>query len=173
MELYSYPLIRYNYVCEVVTDGVMIKYKIGEVAKLAGVSKRTVDYYTNLGLLRPVRSASNYRYYTDETLVRLKVIETMKIGRFTLEEIKEQLNAWDSFHRTAAGRAAERKKINVEGLRWQLKQLENQLAQLQSGGTATADAAQAARLRTKITVQSMALSQALVLYINEVSVYLK
>ncbi|MCG8400518.1 MAG: MerR family transcriptional regulator [Firmicutes bacterium] len=148
----------------------MTKYKIGEVAKLAGVSKRTVDYYTNLGLLRPVRSASNYRYYTDETLMRLKVIETMKIGRFTLEEIKEQLNAWDSFRLTAAGGVAEREKISVEGLRRQLKQLESQLAQLQSDGTTVVDAA---KLRTKITVQSMALFQSLALYINEVSIYLK
>ncbi|MES9683047.1 MerR family DNA-binding transcriptional regulator, partial [Gottfriedia acidiceleris] len=28
-----------------------IVYKIGELAKEVGVSKRTIDYYTNLGLL--------------------------------------------------------------------------------------------------------------------------
>ncbi|MCY8721167.1 MerR family DNA-binding transcriptional regulator, partial [Bacillus sp. S10C12M] len=31
-------------------------YRISELAALAGVTKRTVDYYTNLGLLTPARS---------------------------------------------------------------------------------------------------------------------
>jgi len=46
-------------------------------------------------LLSPIRSESNYRYYSDETLLRLKIIEVMKAQRFTLEEIKEQLNLFE------------------------------------------------------------------------------
>lgn len=149
----------------------MKKYKIGEIAKLAGVSKRTIDYYTNLGLLRPVRSESNYRYYGEETLVRLKMIEGMKMSRFTLEEIREQLGILDRgdlpVHPGATGN-----NINVELLRRQLKHLEKQLVQLQPGSVAGLDEAQAARLRSKVMVQSMALFQSLMIYINEVTVYI-
>jgi MerR family transcriptional regulator, copper efflux regulator len=71
-------------------------YKIGELARLADVSPRTIDYYTKLGLIEPEkRSDTNYRLYSDETLNRLKRIESMKNEKYTLEEIKaniQQLN---------------------------------------------------------------------------------
>ncbi|MBP1963452.1 MerR family transcriptional regulator [Paenibacillus aceris] len=70
-------------------------YKIGELAKLADVSSRTIDYYTKLNLIEPEkRSDTNYRLYSDETLNRLKRIETMKNEKYTLEEIKANLQQW-------------------------------------------------------------------------------
>ena len=68
-------------------------YKIGELAKLADVSPRTIDYYTKLSLIEPEkRSDTNYRLYSDETLTRLKRIESMKNEKYTLEEIKAIYN---------------------------------------------------------------------------------
>jgi MerR family copper efflux transcriptional regulator len=70
-------------------------YKIGELARLADVSPRTIDYYTKLGLLEPEkRSDTNYRLYSNETLIRLKRIESMKKEKYTLEEIKVNLEQW-------------------------------------------------------------------------------
>lgn len=70
-------------------------YKIGELAKLADVSSRTIDYYTKLSLIEPERrSDTNYRLYSDETLNRLKRIESMKNEKYTLEEIKANLQQW-------------------------------------------------------------------------------
>ncbi|MDR6548921.1 MerR family transcriptional regulator [Paenibacillus qinlingensis] len=70
-------------------------YKIGELAKLADVSPRTIDYYTKLSLIEPEkRSDTNYRLYSGETLHRLKRIESMKNEKYTLEEIKAQLQQW-------------------------------------------------------------------------------
>jgi hypothetical protein len=71
--------------------GELKHYKIGDIAQLAGVSRRTIDYYTKLGLLQPIRSENNYRYYTRHTLARLKIIEALKAQRFTLDEIREQI----------------------------------------------------------------------------------
>lgn len=62
------------------------------MARLAGVSKRTIDYYTNRGLLNPTRMDNNYRYYSEDSLIRLNLIEGMKKKRLTLEEIKENLD---------------------------------------------------------------------------------
>lgn len=149
----------------------MKKYKIGEIAKLAGVSKRTIDYYTNLGLLKPVRSESNYRYYGGDTLARLKMIESMKMSRFTLEEIREHLSVIDESYPPESP-VAKGEPVDLEALRRQLKQLEKQLAQLQPGAVASLDEDQAHRLRSRIMLQSMALFQSLILYVNEVSIYI-
>lgn len=66
--------------------------KIGELAEMANVTKRTVDYYTNMGLLKAERSASNYRYYSVKELERLRCIEEYKRKNLSLEDIKERLN---------------------------------------------------------------------------------
>ncbi|PAK39179.1 hypothetical protein CHI08_18890 [Peribacillus simplex] len=61
------------------------------MAEMANVTKRTVDYYTNLGLLKAERSASNYRYYSVGELERLRRIEGYKRENLSLEDIKEIL----------------------------------------------------------------------------------
>ncbi|WP_400245114.1 MerR family transcriptional regulator [Niallia sp. JL1B1071] len=43
-----------------------MKLRIGDLAKVTGVIKRIIDYYTNLGLLQAERSQINYRYYREE-----------------------------------------------------------------------------------------------------------
>ncbi|MEK5144651.1 MULTISPECIES: MerR family transcriptional regulator [unclassified Paenibacillus] len=72
-------------------------YRIGELAKAAGVSERTIDYYTKLGLITPEeRSLKNYRLYNDETLNRLERINQMKQEKYSLEEIRQTLIKWNS-----------------------------------------------------------------------------
>ncbi|WP_176585846.1 MerR family transcriptional regulator [Priestia megaterium] len=61
---------------------------MGELANLAHVTKRTIDHYTNIGLLKAERSASNYRYYTEEALKRIHVIEEYKKKGLSLMDIK-------------------------------------------------------------------------------------
>lgn len=63
-------------------------YRISELAALAGVTKRTVDYYTNLGLLTPARSCSNYRYYDENALKRLIFIVDCKKQRLACPILK-------------------------------------------------------------------------------------
>ncbi|MBJ7967609.1 MULTISPECIES: MerR family transcriptional regulator [Bacillus cereus group] len=68
------------------------RYRIGEVAELAQVSKRTIDYYTNLGLLEAKRSNKNYRYYDESAVDRLKFIEKCKQLNMQLSEIRKVLD---------------------------------------------------------------------------------
>ncbi|NDI36419.1 MerR family transcriptional regulator [Chengkuizengella sediminis] len=72
-------------------------YKIGELSNIAGVSSRTVDYYTKIGLIHPIKrlEKSNYRLYNDETLQRLKRIEMLKKDKYSLDEIKHTLDQLD------------------------------------------------------------------------------
>lgn len=64
---------------------------IGEVAKLSGLSTRTVDYYTRCGLFPVERSEANYRLYPTTVLQTLERIQLLKKQRMTLAEIKQVL----------------------------------------------------------------------------------
>ncbi|WP_331658005.1 MerR family DNA-binding transcriptional regulator [Lacrimispora sp.] len=49
-----------------------MEYTINKLAKLAGVSTRTLRYYDELGLLSPARVSSNgYRIYGQKEIDRL------------------------------------------------------------------------------------------------------
>ncbi|WP_238323391.1 MerR family transcriptional regulator [Planococcus antarcticus] len=67
--------------------------KIGEIAKLSGVSTRTIDYYTVSGLLHSERSDSNYRLYPTSALQTLERIQLLKKQRLSISEIKEIIDA--------------------------------------------------------------------------------
>lgn len=62
--------------------------RIGELAKEAGVTPRTIRYYESLGLLGPSeREGKGFRYYTEVELARLRKIDALKTLGLTLEEI--------------------------------------------------------------------------------------
>jgi len=65
-------------------------YRIGELARKAKVTTRTVRYYESLGLLKTQdRKNGNQRHYTDEDLVYLNRILQLKKYGMSLEEISE------------------------------------------------------------------------------------
>ncbi len=67
-------------------------FRIGELAKLVGVSQRTVDYYTRLGLIVPMqRTEGNYRIYDEGAVQRLHLIKAMQAQRIPLAEIAVKL----------------------------------------------------------------------------------
>jgi len=77
-------------------------YRVGEVARLSGVSIRTLHHYDELGLLRPAYVGPNgYRYYGKEELLRLQQILFHRELGLSLGEIGRILDAPD-FNRAAA-----------------------------------------------------------------------
>jgi MerR family transcriptional regulator, thiopeptide resistance regulator len=63
-------------------------WTVGQVAERSGVTVRTLHHYDEIGLLRPSRrSASGYRLYTDEDLVRLQHVVVYRRLGFPLEEV--------------------------------------------------------------------------------------
>lgn len=62
--------------------------KVEEVCRLSGVSRRTLQYYDNEGVLPAKRSKENYRLYDEAALKRLWEILWYKEMGFNLEEIK-------------------------------------------------------------------------------------
>lgn len=65
---------------------------ISQVAKLTGISTRTLQYYDEIGLLKPSDfTSSDYRLYNDDALQKLQQILFFKELDFKLKEIKEIL----------------------------------------------------------------------------------
>lgn len=65
---------------------------ISQVAKLTGVSVRTLQYYDEIGLLKPSElTASGYRLYNDDALQTLQQILFFKELDFQLKDISELL----------------------------------------------------------------------------------
>jgi len=63
-------------------------YRIGEFAKLAGVTVRALHHYDRIGLLKPQRGSSGFRLYRLEDLERLVQIAALKFLGIPLQEIK-------------------------------------------------------------------------------------
>lgn len=73
--------------------------QIGEVAKLIGISPKTVRYYHEVGLLaEPERTEGGYRLYTANDLLRLQRIRRLRSLGLSLDRIKEILGEPDSEH---------------------------------------------------------------------------
>ncbi|RMH04460.1 MAG: MerR family transcriptional regulator [Planctomycetota bacterium] len=69
---------------------------IADLARLAGVSSRTIRYYGELGLIRPeARGAGGRRLYGPDALQRLRFISRLKNLGLTLEEIGQLNRAFD------------------------------------------------------------------------------
>ncbi len=71
-------------------------YKINEVAKLAGITTRTLRYYDEIGLLKPKEmNASGYRVYDDHSIDQLQQIILYKKLGFELDKIKDIIDKND------------------------------------------------------------------------------
>jgi DNA-binding transcriptional MerR regulator len=63
-------------------------YSVGQVARFAGITVRTLHHYDEIGLLRPSeRSAAGYRRYSEPDLDRLQQVLFYRELGFSLEEI--------------------------------------------------------------------------------------
>lgn len=68
-------------------------YTVKRMADLSGVSERTLRYYDSIDLLHPAYVGANgYRYYDDESALRLQQILFFRALGFTLDAIKEMLD---------------------------------------------------------------------------------
>ena len=75
-------------------------YTIGQLAKLAGISTKTLRVYERKGLLVPERNADNsYRLYGEEAVRTLEKIQLMKWLDFSLDQIAEFLTLYENVSR--------------------------------------------------------------------------
>lgn len=71
----------------------MSKYTTGEIAKLCGVSVRTVQYYDTRGILKPSElSEGGRRLYSEDDLKRMKIICFLREAGISISNIGELLS---------------------------------------------------------------------------------
>ena len=89
-------------------------YKIGDFSKKTNVSVKTLRYYDEINLFKPVEIDlfTGYRYYSDGQINNLNIILSLKRVGFSLEEIKEN---WNNFTNNTMLKKKEEllKKINL------------------------------------------------------------
>ena len=75
----------------------IMKMQIKEFAKLTGVSVRTLHYYDEIGLLKPalVDAQNGYRFYDENSLLRMQEILFYRELDFPLKSILEILSSPD------------------------------------------------------------------------------
>lgn len=77
-------------------------YQVSEVARITGVSVRTLHHYEEIGLLVPAsRTAAGYRVYRRENLLRLQQILIQRELGLSLEDIRLSLDDPKFDHRQA------------------------------------------------------------------------
>lgn len=119
------------------------------------VSKRTIDYYTSMGLLQAERSQSNYRIYSDESLDDLKFIEECKRLHYPLDEIKRKLEL-----KKAKKMRDSEVEEQISAITQQMKQLSSDLSVLLPL-METLSVQQKEKLASKLTLQGTALIESL------------
>lgn len=67
-------------------------FTVNEISNKLGVSIDTLRYYDKICLISPRRGNNQYRYYTENDVLKLQYVSVMKYAGFSLEEIKVMLN---------------------------------------------------------------------------------
>src|SRR3954470_5802575 len=110
-------------------------YRIGEFAKLGGVSIKTLRYYDQIGLLRPAKvdSRTQYRCYLPEQLQELATILALKQLGASLEDVKSLNKRGESYGKRHAllSRLKENTELSIAAARRTLLWVEGALHELQ------------------------------------------
>ncbi|MWV43840.1 MerR family transcriptional regulator [Paenibacillus sp. HJL G12] len=126
----------------------MDEYKIDDVARECGLTKRTIRYYEELGVFpAPDRSEGGIRIYTREHIDYLKKIVNAKdILGFGLQELVQYLSVSDAYknhHRTyhdVKSREEQKSKLThmqqmldeqIEMLRTKIEKMKNMQSELE------------------------------------------
>ena len=68
--------------------------KIGEVARRSGLSVKTIRFYCDEGLVRPIsRSEGGYRLFDEAVFAELALIRTLKAMDLSLQDITQILES--------------------------------------------------------------------------------
>ena len=132
--------------------------KIGELAEVCHVSKRTVDYYTKMGLLQCERSETNYRFYGKDAIEDIKFIEQCKEMQMTLSQIQQRLTVKKSSQVDTEIIYNQVKQVidKMEYLGAELKDIHESVEKL--------DEETQTKIKKNLSPQTVALIQSLLLY---------
>ena len=101
-------------------------YSIGEAALIVHTTSETLRHYDRIGLVKPSRKNewTNYRYYTEDDIVRLNTVRALQLMDLPLKEIKKVLE-YDSLEEIIAFLKQAEKKADekIEALQYSRKKI--------------------------------------------------
>jgi DNA-binding transcriptional MerR regulator len=110
----------------------MFSIFIKDLAKITGVSTRSLRYYEEKGLLVPQRLKNGYRAYTEADIERVRLIQLyISLGAST-DEVAQFLDCLGVFHYQCADHAIEFYEEKLRNIQEQLEILKNTEQHLQS-----------------------------------------
>ncbi|RQS35556.1 MerR family transcriptional regulator [Burkholderia sp. Bp8992] len=103
--------------------------RIGELAKLSGLSASRIRFYEAEGLITAVeRSTNGYRDYADDAVWMLEIIASAQSAGFSLEQIRHLLPVKaGNWQHEGLVEALERKVAEIEAMQKRLKENKAQL----------------------------------------------
>ncbi len=75
---------------------------IGDVAKAAGVPAKTIRYYEEIGLIRPLRGGNGYRAFRDTDVHKLAFLGRARALGFPISDCRNLLQLYEDDSRTSA-----------------------------------------------------------------------
>lgn len=104
---------------------------IAEVAKRAGLPAKTIRYYEEIGLIRPMRAENGYRAFRETDLHKLAFLGRARSLGFSIEDCRGLLALYED-----RGRASADVKAIAQG---HLTQIAAKIAELQAMQATLAD----------------------------------
>ena len=97
---------------------------IGDVAIRSGLPPKTIRYYEDIGLVRPLRSANGYRSFRESDLHKLTFLGRARALGFSIEDCRTLLGLYEDGTRESA-----QVKVVAEE---HLGEIDRKIAELQS-----------------------------------------
>lgn len=97
---------------------------IGEVADRSGLPPKTIRYYEDIGLIKPLRGNNGYRAFQEKDLHKLAFLGRARALGFSIDDCRTLLALYDDSSRESA----QVKQIAEQ----HLQQIDQKIAQLQS-----------------------------------------
>ena len=97
---------------------------ISHVASRAGLPTKTIRYYEEIGLIKPLRDTNGYRAFRDSDMHKLAFLGRARALGFTIEDCRALLALWED-----TGRASADVRAIAQG---HLEQIKAKIADLQA-----------------------------------------
>ena len=104
---------------------------IGKAAKLSNLTVKTVRYYADIGLVKPLKnSSSGYRDFSEDDLAQLQFVAKARKFSFSIQECEELLSLYSDKNRSSKEvKALTLEKISeIDAKLIELKDLRHQLS---------------------------------------------
>ena len=105
---------------------------IGEVAEASGLPPKTIRYYEDIGLVRPMRSENGYRSFRQNDLHKLTFLGRARALGFTIDDCRILLALYEDESRASADvkRVAKQNLMRIDEKIGQLKSMRDTLSHL-------------------------------------------